>query len=68
MSKHFLTIENGKLVDYIDRSETPIVVNDMKHLHKLVEGDEDIMCSSSMDFPNEHTHDAAVLDMVSRIR
>ncbi len=67
--RHFLTIENGKLVDYPDYSDTPVEVTSVQQLQAMMEADPltRIMCSSSIDFPEEYTSDPVVLELVAAL-
>jgi len=69
MTKHFLTIEGGKLVRYTNNSDDAIDVPNLEALTKLfVPGETDVLVSSSIDFPTEYTSDPAVLALVNVLR
>jgi hypothetical protein len=64
---HFLTIEDGKLFDYPNiRTDERVEVTTHEQLVDIV-NNGDVGCSSSIDFPTEHTTDPAVLALVASL-
>lgn len=70
MKMYFITVnEDGKLVlsTIVDRNETKTVINSFDQLREII-GSNDLLCSSTLDFPDEYTTDQAVIDLCYRIR
>lgn len=65
MNNTFLTVENNALVAYFGNNDTVPVVITRENVN-LLEG-QDVLCSSSIDFPAEHTTDAAVLTLIGEL-
>jgi len=66
----FITInDDGKLVVSKDRGEDreEILVTDLEHLKGIVKKDI-LMCSSTLDFPEEYTTDQEVIKLCDQIR
>lgn len=65
MITHFLTIEDGRLYDYAGFGSDRTPIDSEAKLEALFEGGDDVACSSSIDFPEEHTADPQVLALVA---
>ena len=68
--RFFLTIEDGKLVlDHSDRRTTgsKTHITSLSVLWNIVQ-DQNFLCSSSIDFPDEYTTDQNVITMCHIIR
>jgi hypothetical protein len=65
MNRNFLTIEEGKLV-VIFNDETRRVIETIEQLNDVAEGG--ILCSSTIDFPEEATSDPNVIAMCKGMR
>ena len=66
----FITInDDGKLVVSKDRGEDreEILVTDLEHLKGIVKKNI-LMCSSTLDFPEEYTKDQEVIKLCDEIR
>ena len=62
----FITVnDDGKLVVSSDKEE--ILVTDLEHLKGIVKKDI-LMCSSTLDFPEEYTKDQEVIKLCDEIR
>lgn len=66
MFRDYLSIKDGKLV-----LETPtgqlVEITSLDHLAEVASGDS-VMCSSSIDFPEDDTSDPAVIAMCRELR
>lgn len=68
----FITVnDEGKLQLSIkfedDTSEEDVIITSIEQLTELV-GNDVLMCSSSLDFPEEYTEDQSVIDLCDIIR
>lgn len=71
--KHYMTVSEGKIVARTyedDRQVAEVVLRSMEDFYEYMRknGIKDIMCSSSLDFPNEFTSDAATIELAHQIR
>lgn len=72
MNTYFMTVnDDGKLILSMrrqdDTSDVDVVITSMEQLRNLA-GENQIMCSSTVDFPEEYTEDPKVIAMCNLIR
>jgi hypothetical protein len=60
----FLTITGGKLMAADEPTGTPVEVTTAAELAAVTATTDGVWCSSSIDFPEEHTSDPNVLALV----
>lgn len=68
----YLAVQDGQLILHSknanDQWIDPTVICTVEQLADIVNTDDIVMCSSSMDFPEENTTDPAVIALCNQIR
>jgi hypothetical protein len=61
--------DDGRFVAFDSKHEPVFVIQSVEDFHTVCEANGgSVMCSASMDFPEESTHDAAVIALCREIR